>query len=490
MKHSKILIVAAALSVVATAPARTYSDGFYIVNEDWYGHQNSTVNFLHPDDPEGNYWEYRVFQEANPGHELGCTNQYGAIHRGRLYLIAKQERDPGSTVTGGRITVADASTMEMIYQSTLIDPSGEQCDGRAFVGYDDSKGYISSSHGVWVFNLNDFSVSAKCVEGTENPNGHSEGGNTNSAGALYHGQCGTMVVAADKVFVAHQQYGLLRIDPATDIVDATFTIADKVNHDGASIGSVVKALDGNLYVSVTRGIDGLGDMLPYLVRVEPATLDYEVIALPEGIYPPASSWYAWTPDAFCASEVKNTLYWNGGENSWFSGSKIFKYDIDAASFEKIIDLDETGDYVPWKLYGCSMRLHPETDEMYMSLFHEFGADVYITRRCDADGKKIRDYDMIANYWFPSLPVFPTAANMSGAEAPALSEVLPGITAGAGGTLAVSASGGLDLVVYNLQGAEVRRYTTSADGGVQTFVTGLARGIYIARVGTRSLKFSI
>lgn len=26
-----------------------YSDGVFIVNEDWYGHQNSTVNFLLPD---------------------------------------------------------------------------------------------------------------------------------------------------------------------------------------------------------------------------------------------------------------------------------------------------------------------------------------------------------------------------------------------------------------------------------------------------------
>ena len=40
---------------VAGAAAADYSDGVFIVNEDWYGHQNSTVNFLRPDDPDGDY---------------------------------------------------------------------------------------------------------------------------------------------------------------------------------------------------------------------------------------------------------------------------------------------------------------------------------------------------------------------------------------------------------------------------------------------------
>ena len=110
-----------------------YTAGIFVVNEDWYGHQNSTVNYLLPDDPDGNWWHYRVIQTENPGKELGCTNQYGAIWDGRFYLIAKQDKDPGASITGGRITVADASTMQIVKQLQLIDPSGSQCDGRAFV---------------------------------------------------------------------------------------------------------------------------------------------------------------------------------------------------------------------------------------------------------------------------------------------------------------------------------------------------------------------
>ena len=122
-------------------------DGVFFVNEDWYGHQNSTVNWI-SDDWE---WSYRIFQQANPGKELGCTNQYGQIYGGKFYLIAKQEKDPGASIKGGRITVADARTMQCLFQSDLIDPSGNQCDGRGCLGIDEHKLYISTSNGVWIF---------------------------------------------------------------------------------------------------------------------------------------------------------------------------------------------------------------------------------------------------------------------------------------------------------------------------------------------------
>lgn len=482
MRHFYFLLTALLLSSPSTS-AKEYTDGVFFVNEDWYGHQNSTINFLHPDDPDGNYWDYRIFQTENPGYELGCTNQYGAIHDGRLFLIAKQERDPGASITGGRITVANATNLKMLYQSTLIDPSGNQCDGRGFVGWDSHKGYISSSHGVWIFNLDDYTVTSM-VRGTENPNGYSDGGNTNSAGALYHGQCGSMVRAVGYIFVAHQEYGLLRINPSTDEVDRIFTIADKTQ-EGAGIGSVVLAANNRLYLSVTKDTGGLGDMLPYLIEVDPETMDYRVINVPDPYYPPASSWYAWTPDGFCASARKNVLYWNGGFNSWFSGSMIFKYDIDSNTFTKIIDLVQEGGSSPWKLYGCSMRVHPETEELYMSLFHEFATPIYITRRTDSEGNKIKDYSMIQNYWFPSLPVF-TVKEGQGIDD--IHTQVIGITHLGGTSLSITGAIGQQLLIYSLQGLEV--FSTLITDESMIIDTNIPHGMYIARVADRSLKFII
>lgn len=387
-----------------------YSKGIIWVNEDWYGHQNSTVNYLMPDDPDGNFWKYRVVQAENPGKELGCTNQYGALWNGRLYLIAKQDKDPGATITGGRITVCDAKTMKILHQQSLIDPSGAQCDGRGFVGVDSHKGYVSSSNGVWVFDLDNFKITGQ-VAGTSNPNagGDNDKPNTDPTGSLYHGQCGMMVRAAGKVFVAHQQYGLLVVDPKTDaVIDV---ISMDVVAEGAGIGSVVKSKDGRLWCSVAKNLKGTGTAYRALLCIDPATLEYEVIDTPEGMYPPSNSWYAWTPDPFIASSVENCLYWKGGPDSWFTGTKIYKFNCDTHVQELFIDI--AGDGEGWKLYGCAMGIHPVTDELYMALYHEFSIPTYITRRYSPQGEKIRDYEMIMNYWFPSLPLFPEGETLSG-----------------------------------------------------------------------------
>lgn len=482
MKKSLFILVMslAAAASAAVAGDIDYTRGVFFVNEDWYGHQNSTVNYLMPDATDGDYWHYRVIQAENPGKELGCTSSFGAIWNGKFYLIAKQDKDPGASVAGGRITVADAATMKILHQSAVIDPSGKQCDGRGFVGINSHKGYISSSNGIWVMDLDTYEIKGQ-VEGSANPDAGNDRPNTDPTGSLYHGQSGSMVMTAGRVFAAHQASGLLVIDPVADKV--TDVISMDIVAEGAGIGSVVLALDGSLWLSVAKNIKGGGDTLPYLVRVDPVSLAYELVSVPGGMYPPVNSWYAWTPDAFCASNVTNSLYWKGGLDRWFSGTKIFRFDIDTRKFSRIIDLDKEG--ANWKVYGCSMRLHPVTDEIYMSLYHEFGTPAYITRRYTAYGEKIRDYDMISNYWFPALPVFPQSAHsgVSGIESDRTVSVLVRDHR---------------LHVRGLQGEVLRIFTVSGSLAMSCTVTGddfsvpleLPRGIYIVRAGNVTRKIAL
>lgn len=427
-KLTSALIISLASAITAAAGDIDYTKGVIFINEDWYGHQNSTINYLLPDDPQGDYWHYRVIQTENPGVELGCTNQYGAIWNGRLYMIAKQEKDPGATIVGGRISVADASTMKIIKQLQLIDPSGAQCDGRAFVGVTPSKGYVSSSNGIWILNLDTLEIEGQ-VDGSANPNagGDNDKPNSDPTGALYFGQTGTMILAEGKVFAVHQQYGLLVVDPETDSVVETLTmdiIDDAIEADTGTrprrtsgIGStLVRSKDGYLWHSCAKNVQGTGAAVPYIVRVDPATLERKIIKIEgDDMFPPSNSWYAWTPDPFCASAKTNRLYWCGGPNSWFTNYRIFRYDIDTGQLEKLIDFSQQdGD---WHVYGCSLGIDPVNDELYAALFHKFVDPTYVTARYDADGNLIREYPMIENYWFPSLPLFPQAYEEAGVDEP-------------------------------------------------------------------------
>lgn len=464
----------------ASAGNFDYTKGIIFVNEDWYGHQNSTINILFPDATDGNYWQYRAFQEENPGHELGCTNQYGAIWDGRLFLIAKQEKDPGASITGGRITVADGKSLKMLFQSTIIDPSGAQCDGRGFVGVDKHKGYISSSNGIWIFDLDSYTVTGQ-VSGSGNPNADGDSPVTDPTGSLYHGQTGTMVEAQGKIFAAHQQYGILVIDPAQDKVENTISM--DIVKPGAGVGSIVKSKDGSLWASVAPNTQGMGMALPYIVKIDPTTLKTKVIPIEEPMYAPLNSWYAWTPDAFVASTVNNCLYWKGGSNRWFSGSKIYKFDISTETTSLFIDLD--ADNEDWKLYGCSIGVHPITDEIYMSLYHEFGKPTYITRRYANDGSVIRDYDMIMNYWFPSLPLFPEAHDWSAITETNTPDTDLYMQDNRLYTIGFANS---TIDIYTLSGIKTRSIVPQYQA--ESFNLDLTPGIYLARTNTMTKKIVI
>ena len=389
-KRTRMLLASlCCLPLGANAQSTDYSQGVFIVNEDWYGHQNSTVNFL---TSEGE-WVYRCFQKENPGMELGCTNQYGTIYGDKFYFVAKQEQDPGSLVKGGRFTVCDANTMKCLKQIPFIsvDESGDSnADGRGFLGVDEHKGYIGSSNGIYIYDMDAMEIKGR-IEGSENPDG-------SGYGSLYLGQIGTMVRVNDYVFAVHQSAGILVIDANSDVVERVIG-----GPDGWGYGSVVLSKDGNLWASVANST-GNGQAAPFIMKIDPATCDTVRVNMPDGIYSPANSWYAWTPDGFCASKQEDALYWNGGTGSWFSNSKIFKYDIDKNEFEVFIDLEKEG--LAWNLYGCSFRIHPVTDEAYISLYHSFSDPTFITRVYDSEGTVVHEYPMIESYWFPSIPVFP------------------------------------------------------------------------------------
>lgn len=333
-----------------------YTKGVFMVNEDWFGHRNSTTNYLTRD---GKF----VYNNTT---EIGATACFGAAWGNRYYIIAKQAKDNGSEVEGGRITICDANTMRIIKQIKDIDGK----DGRSFCGVDEHKAYVSTSRGIYTLNLDELTVGAAVK--------NADGGDANL------GECGNMVRLGDYVYATEYGKSLRIIDCNNDRIVATIT---------AKVYSITMSKDGQLWVSTDKGIS----------RVNTESRQLEEIALPSGIGVPAKDIYAWKSDGLCASLQNNVIYWTA---SGWNPTTIFKYDIDNNEFAKVVDL--TSDANKWMMYSASnLRVDPVTDNLYVSLFKDYGSQDYAVRIYDNKGTQLNEYELTQkNFWFPGMFVFP------------------------------------------------------------------------------------
>lgn len=328
-----------------------YTKGAYIVNEDWYGHRNSTVNFLSKD---GTF----VYDHVE---NLGVTACYGTFFGNRFYAISKQ--DGGY----GRISVCDANSTRVIKQIKDIDGK----DGRSFCGVDEHKAYVSTAGGIYTLNLDELTVGAA----VKNADGDD----------AELGECGNMVRLGDYVYATEYGNSLRIIDCNTDRIVATIS--------SAKVYSITMSKDGQLWVSTDKGIS----------RVNTESRQLEDITLPSGISAPAKS-SAWASDGLCASLQNNVIYWTSA--SGWNPTTIFKYDIDNNEFAKVVDL--TNDDNKWVMYSTSnLRVDPVTDNLYVSLFKSWGSQEYAVRIYDNNGTQLNEYELTKkNHWFPGMFVFP------------------------------------------------------------------------------------
>ena len=335
-----------------------YTQGVFIVNEDWFGHRNSTTNYLTRD---GKF----VYNNTT---EIGATACFGAAWGNRYYIIAKQAKDNGSKVEGGRITICDANSMRIIKQIENIGEKGK--DGRSFCGVDEHKAYVSTSRGIYTLYLDEMTVGAAVK--------NADGDDANL------GECGNMVRLGDYVYATEYGKSLRIIDCNNDRIVATIT---------AKVYSITMSKDGQLWVSTDKGIS----------RVNTESRQLEEIALPSGIGVPAKDIYAWKSDGLCASLQNNVIYWTA---SGWNPTTIFKYDIDNNEFAKVVDL--TSNANKWMMYSASnLRVDPVTDNLYVSLFKDNSSQDYAVRIYDNNGNQLNEYELTQkNYWFPGMFLFP------------------------------------------------------------------------------------
>lgn len=342
-----------------------YTQGLFLVNEDWYGWDNGTVNFLTSD----GRWVYRAFRRENPGETLGVTTQYGAIYGGRFFFVSKQANNTAGTSTGGRLVVADALTLKRV---AAFDEIGG--DGRAFVGVDEHTAYIGTSSGITRLDLESMSL-GETIAGT--------GGE----GGLYAGQIGAMVRAGSYVFAAKQSVGVLVIDAATHTLHATI--------DLPTISTLTLGRDGGVWAADATS----------LVRIDVATLETRSRLLPDDCRV-SSTWGAWNAGSLCAAYRNNFLYFANEKGNQIARYHILTDELDADFFT----LPDQGRAYVQQFQGAGLRVDPRNDRLIVTatqsgyLSHYMNNWVHVVD--GLSGELLGTIELEPYYWFPALPVFP------------------------------------------------------------------------------------
>lgn len=341
-----------------------FSDGTFILNEEWFGHTNGSINYM---DAQGTM-HYRAVGSRNQGVAFGATSCFGMIWGGKLFVTSKQAKDGGDTMEGGgRLVIANASDMKILKRFETFPGDG---DGRACVGVSDSKVYVGSTAGVIPLDLGTLEF-GNVIEGTP-------------GASKYSGQVGDMVYADGHVYAIKQSAGIMVIDTKTDKL--VKTIEDK------NIQGITRSMDGNVWAASKNK----------LIRIDPATTEVvETVDLPSG-QSITCDWGSWRPTQFFASTKENRLFW--GFTSWEIGTDI---STTADNFY-VTSVKELPGENNGMRYGTS-RLDERTGEVLVMTTKSFGMDAQYNTYHWIDyktGEIKRTFVPYDYFWFQALPIFP------------------------------------------------------------------------------------
>ena len=380
----------------------TFTNGIIFVNEDRYGPNQGSINYYNYDYDE---MEYNVFAMVNPGVKLGVTTQFGQLFGNCLFLVSKQANSSeasGSTV-GSRLAVLDAATLKQQGSVLRFHESPDSVyDGRAYCAVDNNKGYISTSGGIFVFDVPSMSVQGM-IDGTQS----SATGDYNS---LYRDQCGDMVRFGQYVFAVQQGRGLHVIDPTTDALVTTLSFPNIV--------TVFVTAGGNLYVANnSREIyDYSGG--PYEANftcIDPVTFRVKEVHELGGTYGAVSSWGAWRARMVCVDPHAERVYYSYDEYQNY----ISCYDFATRTFTDALITLPDGVEINWDgtverqgLYASAISFDPHTGDMVVQTteaaplsYQNFNHNWVLFY--DAGTLELKRQIRLQDaYWFPAMAVYP------------------------------------------------------------------------------------
>ena len=440
MKKFTSLVASALITGSSLQPmAQNYTNGAYVLNEDWYGHNNSTLNFWNP---EAKTIDYLIMQMANNyEYSLGCTSQYGQLYGDFIVITGKQDKDPGEPgdMKSGRVAILHKNTLKPVGDEvhpliSVNENDKSDADGRGVCFVDNKKFYVGTSNGIYVFKWDEQGKiftwdSEKIISGTgNNLITGDEVSNADGLGPLYQNQIGMMLRTQDFVFAIKQDLGVLVIDPETDevikIIEGCFS-------------TMAQSKDGNIWVGVNYQEEGYEDNLNYpygwngdawngsqLMCIDQYTLETKKVRLDTGGIP--QSWYAWTAGSLTASETENALYFvytdpSLGQINWFRNCVLYRFNIDAVDWGNI-DLSNPDEayaegaceeiydssFDDLYFYGGALQCNPKDGNIYASLYvgENIATQEWIYAIINSEGEMIQYQEPIKRYWYPAMFIFP------------------------------------------------------------------------------------
>lgn len=323
-----------------------YENGFFMINEGWFGHGTGTVGFYRYDTKA---IEDSVFVKVNPDKDLKpatSTLEFGTIINKKLFLVSK---------VGGPVVVADAYSLK---EEKRIAAKGGN-DWRAVVGVNENQALLTSGKGIFKLDLNTMEVNGQ-IEGVT-------------------GQVGDVVKANGYIFALSASKGVVVINASTLAVEKT--IPSMVLGFAVTDDKKVWAAGGKKLISIDSN-----------------TLEVKEIAIN---FQANGSWGAWHPGSITAA--KNDVFI--AKNGSFSGGKeVYKYNGTAESLNApFVTLTNSN-----ILYGAGIGYDRKKNTLVVNTVNEgFGANFAINNLYlfNADSGVKTGTVNFSGYYFPAVSVF-------------------------------------------------------------------------------------
>lgn len=320
-----------------------YENGFFIVNEGWFGHGSGTVGFYSYGDST---ITDSVFIKENPGKNLGSSSstlQFGTVIKDKLYLLVK---------AGGPLVMTDAYSLKEINR---IEGSRTN-DWRALIAISETQGLVSTSNGLYPIDMNTLALGT-AISGIS-------------------GEVKDLFIADNYVYAVSSSSGLVILDAKTLTIKKTIA--------GIKLGCTA-TVDGSVWAAGGKQV----------IRINPASLETTVIASPFTI----NGFSPWNPASIVAVPGENAIFvqrasWNG------SGKQIYKVTADPASLNTPF-ITLSGNEV---LYGA-LGYDKTTNSLMLTTEAPAYSDTNILKFVDVKTGNVKNSVTYNGYHFTSMLTF-------------------------------------------------------------------------------------